>query len=89
MRIDVYLNAVNILKSRTLAKEAVERGKVTLNGQPVKASHVVEPGNRIRLDLGTRVLTIEVMELPPGPVAKKLSKDYYDVISDEKVSLDL
>jgi ribosomal 50S subunit-recycling heat shock protein len=89
MRIDVYLNAVNILKSRTLAKEAAERGKATLNGQPVKGAHPVAAGDRIRLDLGTRVLTIEVVDIPPGPVAKKLSADYYDVISDEKITLDL
>ena len=89
MRIDVYLNAVNILKSRTLAKEAAERGKATLNGQPVKGAHPVAAGDRIRLDLGTRVLTIEVVDIPSGPVAKKLSGDYYNVISDERVTLDL
>ena len=88
MRLDVYLNAVCILKSRTLAKEACERGKVTLNGARAKASHGVEPGDRIRLDLGRRILEIEVLAVPARRVSKQEARDQYRVLADERPRLE-
>ncbi len=84
MRIDVYLNAVCILKSRTLAKEACERGKITVNGEPAKAARAVAAGDRIRLDLGTRVLEVRVLEVPPGRVSRSSARDHYQVLSDQR-----
>ncbi len=89
MRIDVFLSAVNILKSRSLAKEAVDRGKVTVNGRPVKAAHAVSEGDHIRLDLGARILEVAVVGIPPGPVARKQSRDFYDVLVDERPEIEL
>jgi ribosomal 50S subunit-recycling heat shock protein len=88
MRVDVFLNAVCILKSRSLAKEACDRGKVTLNGERVKGSHVVGAGDRVALDLGVRRLEIEVVEVPPRRVSRKQAPDYYRVLKDERPELD-
>ena len=75
MRVDVYLDAVCVLKSRSMAKEACDRGKVTLNGEKAKASRAVVAGDRIVLDLGVRVLEVEVVDVPPRRVSKKESHD--------------
>ena len=88
MRVDVYLNAVCILKSRSMAKEACDRGKVTLNGEPAKGSRTVSAGDRVRLDLGVRVLEVEVVDVPPRRVSRKDAPDYYRVLSDERPELD-
>jgi ribosomal 50S subunit-recycling heat shock protein len=88
VRVDVYLNRACILKSRSLAKEACERRKVTVNGATVKGSHTVREGDRIRLDLGVRVLELEVVALPVRSVSKRDARDLYRVLRDERPDLD-
>ena len=83
MRVDVYLSAVCVLKSRSLAKEACDRGKIEVNGTPTKASHRVHPGDQIRLNLGARVLLIEVVEVPEGQIPRKQATQFFKVQSDE------
>ena len=87
MRVDVFLHRVCILKSRTLAREACDRGKVLLNGSPTKGSHEVHPGDRVRCDLGLRVLELEVVEVPPGHVSRKDAHQYYRLLAEERHEL--
>lgn len=84
MRLDVYLHKVCILRSRTLAKEACDRGKVRLNGEPAKASREVEAGDRVRLDLGARILELEVVAVPGGQISRKDAHEYYRVSAEER-----
>lgn len=84
VRLDVYLNKVRVLKSRTLAKEACDRGKITVNGEAAKASRAVHPGDRVRIDLGLRVIEVEVLAVPAGQVSKKDARDLYRVIEDRR-----
>lgn len=49
MRIDKFLNAVNITKRRTVAQDMIANGVVSINGKVVKASKNVEVGNEIEL----------------------------------------
>jgi ribosomal 50S subunit-recycling heat shock protein len=88
VRVDVFLNAVCILKSRSMAKEACDRGKVELNGARAKGSHLVDVGDRVKLDLGVRVLEVEVLAVPSRRVARKEAPDYYRVLSDERPELE-
>lgn len=84
MRLDVYLNAVCVLKSRSMAKEACDRGKVTVNGAPARGSRPVRAGDRIRLDLGLRVLELEVIAVPSGQVSRKQAAAYYKILEDQR-----
>ncbi len=88
MRIDVYLSRVCVLRSRSLAKEACDRGKVTLNGDPAKGSRPVNPGDRIGLDLVLRQLELEVVDIPQRAVSKKAAKEFYLVLRDERLEID-
>ena len=81
MRIDTYLNRVCILKSRSLAREACDRGKVLLNGKAAKGKEAVRVGDRIRLDLVLKVLELEVLVVPEGRVSKKAAKEAYSLLS--------
>jgi ribosomal 50S subunit-recycling heat shock protein len=85
LRLDVFLNKVRLLRSRTLAKEACDRGKITVNGESAKASRCVHPGDRIRIDLAVRVIEVEVVEVPSGQVSRKDAHDLYRVIEDRRV----
>jgi len=84
VRLDVYLNAICVLKSRSMAKEACDRDKVSVNGAPAKGSRPVRAGDRIRLDLGLRVLELEVVAVPPGPVSRKQAPEYYKILEDQR-----
>jgi ribosomal 50S subunit-recycling heat shock protein len=79
----MFLHRICILKSRTLAKEACERGKVFLNGVPIKGSHEVHTGDRLRCDLGPRVLELEVLEVPLGHISRKDARNYYRLLTEE------
>jgi ribosome-associated heat shock protein Hsp15 len=73
-RIDRWLFAVRLAPSRTAAAEAVSGGRVHINGQRVKAAHVVRPGDRITFQRGTLEFECTVAALPPrrGPAREAL-----------------
>lgn len=87
LRLDVFLNRVRLLKSRTLAKEACDRGKITVNGEPAKASRAVHTGDRVRIDLGVRLVVVEVLRVPEGQVSKKDARDLYRMIEDRRIEV--
>ncbi len=75
LRIDRWLWCTRHFKSRSLASEAVAGGKVHLNGQRVKAAHVVRVGDRVAITRPGFVFECEVLSLPrargAAPVAQK------------------
>jgi ribosome-associated heat shock protein Hsp15 len=83
MRVDLYLKRVCLLKSRTLAREACDRGKVLLNGSRAKGSSTVAVGDRIVLDLGRLLLEVEVASVPEGSVSKNRARECYTVLKEE------
>ena len=48
-RIDKWMWAVRIFKTRTIAAEACKKGRVTINGALVKAARMVKPGDVIQV----------------------------------------
>ncbi|HSD75548.1 MAG TPA: S4 domain-containing protein [Steroidobacteraceae bacterium] len=73
-RIDRWLWCTRFYKSRELASRAVAGGKVHLNGERVKPSHAVVPGDRLNITRGAVELEIIVLLLPGrrGPAAESL-----------------
>lgn len=63
VRIDKWLWAARFYKTRSLAQQMVEGGKVHIDGQRVKASKPVRPGQLIRLRQGNDLRDIEVLAL--------------------------
>ena len=70
MRLDKYLKVSRLIKRRTVANEACDNGRVSVNGRVVKASYEVKPGDRIEITLGTRTVAVEVVQ-----VADNVRKD--------------
>ena len=70
-RIDRWLFAVRLYKSRSLAAQAVAGGRVHLNGARVKAAHEVRPGDRLTLTRGALEFECTVNAIPPrrGPAS--------------------
>ncbi len=63
LRIDKYLWAIRIFKTRTLATEACKAGKVKLNGQNVKPSYEVKVGDVFQIQKGIERKVIKVLAL--------------------------
>ncbi len=63
MRLDKYLKVSRIIKRRTVANEACDAGRVTVNGKPARASYDVKVGDIIEVSLGARSIKIRVLEV--------------------------
>jgi len=72
MRIDRWLFAVRLFKTRSVAADAVGGGKVHLNGERVKRSHGVKPGDTVTFTRGTVVFECVVAAVPlrRGPASE-------------------
>ncbi|ABC27467.1 Ribosome-associated heat shock protein implicated in the recycling of the 50S subunit (S4 paralog) [Hahella chejuensis KCTC 2396] len=79
VRLDKWLWAARFYKTRTLAKEAIEGGRVHYNGARVKPGRVVEAGAEVTLKQGWSEKTVLVLDISekrgPAPVAQKLYQE--------------
>lgn len=70
MRLDKFLKVSRLIKRRTVANEACDSGRVSVNGRPAKAGYEVKVGDTIAISLGARTLTVQVLQ-----VADNVRKD--------------
>jgi len=70
MRLDKYLKVSRLIKRRTVANEACDNGRISVNGRVVKASYEVKVGDKIEIAMGPRVVAVEVVQ-----VADNVRKD--------------
>ena len=79
MRLDKWLWAARFFKTRSLATQAIDNGRVKLNGERVKPARDVKPGDRLDIHLGEMDWTLTVralaMQRGPAPVAQALYQE--------------
>lgn len=63
MRIDKYLKVSRIIKRRTVANEACDKGKISLNGKVVKASANVSAGDIMEITFGEKTIKFEILKV--------------------------
>ncbi|MDD6023696.1 MAG: RNA-binding S4 domain-containing protein [Oscillospiraceae bacterium] len=63
MRLDKYLKVSRLIKRRTVANEACDGERVSVNGRVVKASYDVKVGDVIEIRFGQKTVKVEVLEL--------------------------
>ncbi len=63
MRLDKYLKVTRLIKRRTVANEACDAGRVSVNGKVAKASLDVKVGDVIEIGFGTKNVRVEVLAL--------------------------
>jgi len=85
VRIDKWLWAARFFKTRSLAADAVERGRVKIGGVPVKAARAVKVSDKIFIDNGSNRWEVVVLGLSdkrgPAPVAQALYRETQDSIT--------
>ena len=70
MRLDKYLKVSRLIKRRTIANEACDNGRISVNGRVVKASYDVKVGDKLEITMGPRTIAVEVLV-----VADQVRKD--------------
>ena len=63
MRLDKYLKVSRLIKRRTVANEACDGERVTVNGRIAKASYDVKIGDVLEIRFGQKTVKVEVLEL--------------------------
>lgn len=84
VRIDKWLWAVRIYKTRSLATDACKSGKVRVKDNPVKASHEVKIGEEIVVRMTPIAKTIKVKALLTNRVAAKLVENYLEDLTPKE-----
>jgi ribosome-associated heat shock protein Hsp15 len=89
LRLDKYLWAIRIFKTRTQASDAIDAGKVKSEGQAVKASRTVCIGDKYEIRTQARKWIIEVSGLLLNRAAYEIAaKHYIDLTPEEDKSID-
>ena len=63
MRLDKWLKVSRLIKRRTVAQEACDGGRVSINGKVAKPSAEVKPGDVLEIVFGTKTLRAEVLSV--------------------------
>ncbi len=80
MRLDKFLKVSRIIKRRTVANEACDQGRVTVNGKVARASYDVKVGDILELKFGEKIAKMEVLNVVEH-AGKDAASELYRVIS--------
>ena len=67
MRIDKFLKVTKVIKRRTVANEAADGGRISVNGKTVKPSYNNKVGDIVEVKFGDKVAKIQVLAIPEKP----------------------
>lgn len=76
MRLDKYLKVSRIIKRRTVANEACDAGRVTINGRPAKASADVKEGDILEIQFGLKPVKVRVLSVQETVKKEEAGKMY-------------
>ena len=79
MRLDKYLKVSRLIKRRTVAQEACDGSRVSVNGKVAKPSHDVKENDIIEISFGEKKIKVKVIEVKEH-VLKAGAADMYEVI---------
>ena len=79
MRLDKYLKVSRLIKRRTVANEACDAGRVTVNGKVAKASLDVKAGDVIEIRFGEKTVKVEVLAVM-DTTKKEYAADMYSYV---------
>lgn len=84
MRLDKYLKVSRLIKRRTVANDACDGARVTVNGKVAKASYDVKIGDIIQITFGTKCVNVKVLDVRET-TKKAESIGMYEVLSEAEV----
>lgn len=81
MRLDKYLKVSRLIKRRTVANDACDTERITVNGKVAKASYNVKLGDLITVVFGAKSLTVRVLDIK-DTTKKTECAGMYEVVSE-------
>ncbi len=81
MRLDKYLKVSRLIKRRTVANEACDSGRISVNGKVARASYDVKEGDIITIQFGAKPVTVRVLEVK-DTAFKDAAKTMYEAIEN-------
>lgn len=78
VRLDKWLWAARFFKTRTLATDAIDSGKVKVNGDKVKPARNVHIGDQLDIDNGSDRWEVDVMNLSGVRAAAPIARNLYE-----------
>lgn len=79
LRLDKYLKVTRLIKRRTVANEACDAGKISVNGKIARASYDVKTGDIIEINMGQRPLKVKVTNVSEH-ATKETAADNYVIV---------
>ncbi|HOC07997.1 MAG: RNA-binding S4 domain-containing protein [Clostridiales bacterium] len=79
MRLDKFLKESRLIKRRTVAKEACDRGRILQNGKMAKAGSEVKPGDVLELAFGEKRVRVRVLDLIEN-AGKDRAREMYELM---------
>ncbi len=76
MRLDKYLKVSRLIKRRTVANEACDAGRVSINDKVAKASSEVKVGDIIEIQFGTKNVKVEVTKIADTQKKEEVAELY-------------
>ena len=79
MRLDKYLKVSRLIKRRTVANDACDAARITVNGKPAKASYQVKIGDVIEITFGNRPVKVRVLSIDE-PKGKDVARELFEIL---------
>jgi ribosomal 50S subunit-recycling heat shock protein len=79
MRLDKYLKVSRLIKRRTIANQACDADKISVNGKVARASYAVKIGDEIEINMGKTPLTVKVVSLTET-IGKGRAAEMYEIV---------
>ena len=88
VRVDKYLWAMRIYKTRSIAADACKNGRITMNGVQLKPSRTFKIGDRFSVRKGPITYSYRVLQLSENRMGAKLVPDYMqDITAPDQLEL--
>ena len=81
MRIDKFLKVSRLLKRRTIAQEACDGGRVSVNGRAVKPSYNVKIGDIVELGFNSGAVKFKILDIKET-VRKEDAENLYEILPE-------
>jgi len=76
MRLDKYLKVTRLIKRRTIANEACDAGRISVNGKVARASYEIKENDIIEINLGSKPLKVKVLKVSEHATKEDASTNY-------------
>lgn len=84
MRLDKFLKVARVIKRRTVASEACQGERVTVNGKQAKPSKEVKEGDVVGVRFGDKAVVFKVLRVPTGNVGKQDADSLYRILEGDR-----